>query len=345
MQTICHLSEKNLVGLKTWVFSLFVLMPPLAFGQASTQPALSVSLSPETVIQRIHAAAQTISFSGTYIHEHDSTIHSLKIYQVRDASGLRTRVVALEGRRQEIVRSPEGTRVYLPEQQQVRIDRATPARPAFPGMFLGASEHVLRHYELQFGKPSRVADIDVVEVLLKPKDQLRWPVRLWADPRSGLMMKCQKLDFDGKVIEQAAFSELNFKANVSVSMVQPSFEGHESWKQRHGDMVAVDPKPRLKYKPETLEGFELVGVYQREAETPGQSFKIRQYVLTDGVATVSVFVQPKEELNPLKDRVSRRGALSMLARPIQDAWVTVMGEVPPETLRNFSQSLEWKATP
>jgi len=67
--------------------------------------------------------------------------------------------------------------------------------------------------------------------------------------------------------------------------------------------------------------------------------------LSDGIATVSVFVQSRAVAGPLTERVRRNGALTMLSREIQEAWVTVMGDVPPETLRQFAQTIEWKSTP
>jgi sigma-E factor negative regulatory protein RseB len=94
-----------------------------------------------------------------------------------------------------------------------------------------------------------------------------------------------------------------------------------------------------------LKGFNLIAVYQRDEPAAESGFKMRRYVLTDGVATISVFVQSKASAGPLNEDVKRKGALSMLSRPIQDAWVTVMGEIPPETLRLFAQSIEWKTSP
>jgi sigma-E factor negative regulatory protein RseB len=106
------------------------------------------------------------------------------------------------------------------------------------------------------------------------------------------------------------------------------------------------PMPVLPHKPETIKGFAQVAVYQRQESAEEKRTLTRRYVFSDGVATVSVFVQPKSVAGPLpSDQVNRRGALSMLSRQIQDSWVTVMGEIPPETLKQFTQSIEWKATP
>ena len=323
----------------------------LAQGQARAQSASSIGTlitaetPPEVLIARIQSAAQTVSFSGTYIHQHGSNLDTLKILQLQDGKSIVTKVQALEGRRQEILRTPQETRVYMPDQQSVRVDQAKSARPAFPSMFVGNGADILRHYDLIRGSLTRIADIEAIEITLKPKDELRWPVRVYADPNTGLMVKCQKLDFANHVIEQVAFSDLSLAPKLKPSALKPSYPGYETWPVSEAGMRPVAPMPLLKYKAESLKGFNLIAVYQRDDLAAERGFKMRRYVLTDGVATVSVFVQSKSSAGPLNEDVKRKGALSMLSRPIQDAWVTVMGEIPPDTLRLFAQSIEWKTTP
>jgi len=67
-------------------------------------------------------------------------------------------------------------------------------------------------------------------------------------------------------------------------------------------------------------------------------------VLSDGVATVTVFVGPKSKESPLGDRPHRTGSVSMLSKEFQDVRLIVFGDVPPEALRQFVQSIEWKNT-
>lgn len=313
---------------------LLLTLSSAAFAQAANLPA-------GELVSRIQSAAQTMSFSGTYVHQQDSTLHTLRIVQSKDAKGMVTKVQALDGRRQEIIRTNSETRIYSPDRQAVKLDQSRSLRPAFPGMFLGKPENALRYYDLSVGADMRIADIDAVEVNLKPKDDQRWPIRMWVDKRTSLMMKCQKLNRDGSVIEQVAFSDFSTAAKGNQTVSLPSFQGARDWPVSDESMVALSPMPRLKFKPEAARGFELIAVYQRAGQDT-QPFSLRRYVLTDGVATISVFVQPKRTSNALTDQVSSRGALSMMSKMIQDSWVTVMGEVPPETLRQFASSLEWK---
>ena len=131
----------------------------------------------------------------------------------------------------------------------------------------------------------RIADVAAQEYQLKPKIDSRWPVRFWVDKRSGMIVKCQKLDADGRAVEQAAFTELNLNARPSASSVAVSFAGARQWETHDASLSPVAAPPALKYKAETLKGFELVGVYQKPQNATNDTIQTRRYVFSDGIAT------------------------------------------------------------
>ena len=70
-----------------------------------------------------------------------------------------------------------------------------------------------------------------------------------------------------------------------------------------------------------------------------------QWVFSDGLATVSLFVEAFDRRRHLHDGVMAMGATQMLTRQIADKanggwWLTAVGEVPVQTLQAFAQSLE-----
>lgn len=99
--------------------------------------------------------------------------------------------------------------------------------------------------------------------------------------------------------------------------------------------------PPLKYQPESLKGFKVVGVYERHGQS---GIEMRRYVLSDGSSAVSVQVQPRSAVGPA-EAARRAGAVSMLSRDIEDLRFVVSGDVPPDALRQFIQTIEWKKTP
>lgn len=317
-----------------WLSAIFFSAPLLAQTADSSTQAL---------IDRIQSAGQTLSFAGTFVHQQDSILNTSRIVQSSDARQQMTRVQALEGNRQEVVKGPGEIRFYMPERQMVKVDRTGQPRAAFPIVFVGPSSSVLRNYDLTRAGSMRIADVDTAELVFKPRHELRWAVRLWVDKRTSLIVKCQKLNAEGQAVEQIAFTELSFSAKPQPVAMTSSFSGAKDWPVHDVTLMPTQDAPTLKFKPDTLKGFELAGVYQRVKDpSGGEGSAVRRYVYTDGIALVSVFVQPKSSGGPLTDRAQRKGALTMLSREIKDSWVTVIGDLPSEALRQFANTIEWK---
>ena len=312
----------------------FVAMTALVIAS----PALA---SPQQLIERAQSAAETLSFQGSFVHQQESVLHTSKITQGRRGNDMITRVQALEGFRQEVVRGPSETRTYWPDKQMVKIDQTGLKRSAFPRLFIGNPQQILANYEIKQAGTIRIANLDATEYAITPKHAGRWPMRIWVDRNSGMILKCQKLATDDRVVEQAAFTELSFSAKPIQVALAPSYTDIKNWKTHDASMTRIDSAPELKFSQETLKGFDRVGVFDRNTSDSKQA-SVRRYVFSDGIATVSVFVQSKAVSGPLTDKVRHRGALSMLSREIGDTWITVMGDIPPDALARFAQTIEWK---
>jgi sigma-E factor negative regulatory protein RseB len=81
-------------------------------------------------------------------------------------------------------------------------------------------------------------------------------------------------------------------------------------------------------------GFKPMSCYKRPADG------VLQWIFSDGLASVSLFVEPYDRQRHQQEGVFASGSTHTLTRHVQDWWVTAVGEVPPHTLRAFSLSLE-----
>ena len=85
-------------------------------------------------------------------------------------------------------------------------------------------------------------------------------------------------------------------------------------------------------------GFKPVSCYRRPANgTPEGAL---QWVFSDGLAAVSLFVEAYDRQRHQQEGIFASGATHTLTRRIQDWWLTAVGEVPSQTLKAFSLSLE-----
>ena len=67
-----------------------------------------------------------------------------------------------------------------------------------------------------------------------------------------------------------------------------------------------------------------------------------QWVFSDGLASVSLFVEAYDRQRHTKESGMSMGATHTLTRQIGSYWLTAMGEVPMATLKQFVSGLERK---
>ncbi|MCY1370236.1 Sigma factor AlgU regulatory protein MucB [compost metagenome] len=179
----------------------------------------------------------------------------------------------------------------------------------------------------------------MVEIL--PRDELRFGYRIWSERQTGLVVKLQTLGEQGAVLEQMAFSELHLDASVSMDKLQRLMKdtrGYEVHKPVLKKTTAEAEGWRLK---EAVPGFAAMSCHTRDtgaAQAPGTA--PMQWVFSDGLASISLFVEVFDAQRHGQEKSSVSGATHSLTRRIGNHWLTALGEVPPVTLRLFAQSLE-----
>ena len=95
----------------------------------------------------------------------------------------------------------------------------------------------------------------------------------------------------------------------------------------------------------TVPGFRKIRELRRPmaARDAGEpTIPVDQAVFSDGLAAISVFVEPVEK-NTRKEGAGSSGATHVLVKRRGDFWITLLGEVPQATLQQFASAIEYKA--
>ena len=87
-----------------------------------------------------------------------------------------------------------------------------------------------------------------------------------------------------------------------------------------------------------MPGFKPVNCYKRPGAAPAEGNI--QWVFSDGLAAVSLFVETYDARRHQQEGLFASGATQTLTRRVQDWWLTAVGEAPPQTLKVFAQNLE-----
>ncbi|HWA36671.1 MAG TPA: MucB/RseB C-terminal domain-containing protein [Burkholderiales bacterium] len=304
----------------------FLLLTACAGAQAQPPEALAW-------LRRIHDATQKLSYKGTFVYQQDGRTETSRITRYVDASGEIEKLESMDGAPREIVRTRDAVRCYLPESKTIKVDRRTPERD-FPAMLPERVTALARHYEISVGELHRVAGYECREIVLKPKDNLRYGHRLYADTRSGMLLKAVTTDAAGQPIERITFTELTL-GGVTRAMTRSQ---HESGSWRVEDAAASPASlPGWRLSAE-LPGFQKVVELKRRLE----SRPVSQMVFSDGLAAVSVFIEPLEGRANVRTGLASMGAIHIYTREVANHWVTVVGEAPAASVQRIADSVEYR---
>ncbi|MCX8114711.1 MAG: MucB/RseB C-terminal domain-containing protein, partial [Burkholderiaceae bacterium] len=171
-------------------------------------------------------------------------------------------------------------------------------------------------------------------------DTLRYGYKLWVDRASGLLLKAQTLNERNDVLEQMAFVDVRVGERVDRSQLKPSWST-EGWRVDRSEHRSVD-LAQLGWKVVPPAGFrKMLEVTRRIGSGQNAGRSAMQVVYSDGLATVSVFIEPGAT-EPTAEYAQSQGPTSAYSLRVADASVTVIGEVPPATVKAMAQSVEFQ---
>lgn len=294
-------------------------------------------------LQRMHAASRQGSYVGTFVVSAAAgNLSSARIWHVCEGDTQMERIEALSGPPRSTFRRNDHVMTFLPEAKVVKSEKRENLE-LFPNLLGNPDTGLAALYSVRLSGKDRVAGFDADVVNLVPRDSLRFGYRVWSERRSGLVIKLQTLDADGRVIEQSAFSELQLDAPVKVqalAQMMDSTAGYRVEKSELEHTTALAEGWSLKHP---VAGFKPTSCYRRSLGAPGASEQTMQWTFSDGLASVSLFVEPYDVKSHPQEVLLALGATYTMTRHLTDKggdwWVTAVGEVPPQTLEAFAQGL------
>ena len=314
-------------------------LPAIAFGVACTSQAAPTSGNePFAWLQRATSAARSQNYSGTFVHTNGDRISTFRVTHLNVNGEEHERIEPLDGPPHEIVRKNEEMYCHFPDAKTVRLDTRITAR-FFPSILRSTPESITSSYEVKLGKVERILGHDCQWLRLEPKDKLRFEQRVCAEAHTGLVLRAKTLNEQAQVIEQYTFTELRLGAQAGrPAEVRSNFEQRvRQWR--------TDKQPREEARTAET-GWTVTNVpagFQKVTELkrtlPGRSQPVSQIVLSDGLASVSVFVEANAPSERTEEASSEDGTTTFFSRPMGDHRVTVLGEVPLATAQQVGRSV------
>jgi len=346
MRKICN-SER----LGWLAFCLVVATAAVGTSYAGPPPVANAAASsgqePGKWLERMNTALTSRNYDGTFSHWHGGKVETLRIIHRVQNGAVSERLVSLDGSGREFIRTGGELVCYLPDKRTVLVERR-PAEESLFGNFPAINAQTATSYDITQVARTRLNRRDTRVILVAPKDEYRYGYRLWIDESTAMPLKTQLCDAHGHVIEQIVFSSLTLTSRIPDSAFKPdvSTTGFQ-W------LRTETPAPKGPLASATLvwnalklpPGFRMT---VRSAQVmPGSNDPVDHLVFTDGMASVSVFVEMQQQKAPEgqpqpadEEESATLGSSSAFSTMVDGHKVTAVGEVPPATVRFIANSVK-----
>ncbi len=326
-----------------------ILLSAAVLTQAHGGPSVAPPppLAPERTLHewlvRMHEAARRRTYTGTFVVSAGNSISSARIWHVCDGDLQMERVEALTGPPRSTFRRNEQLLTLYPDSRLAVAERRE-SFGQFPNLLQPGGTTLGQLYGIRFAGSERVAGLEADVVQLRPNDALRFAYQIWTEKKTGMVLKLQTIDARGRVLEQAAFSELQLDAPVSMTKLAQMMANTEGYQVERTDLVKTSAADQGWGMKSAVPGFQAVSCYLRPTAVPvdARPGSTLQWIFSDGLATVSLFIEAFEPRRHGQPMAQALGATHTLTRRIGDWWLTAVGEVPPHTLAAFAQALQRK---
>jgi sigma-E factor negative regulatory protein RseB len=286
-------------------------------------------------LEKVAGAPRRVNFAGVFVYQHGGVVETSRIVHLVDASGEHEKLETLDGPKREVIRTNDAVVTFFPDTRTVRAERRK-SRRAFPALLPEQLHSIADYYVVQKGEQERIAGVETQALLLSPKDNLRYGHKFWADVGTGLLVKAKMFGENNFVIEQFAFTQLTINPPITREDVKPSFDPTAAnWRTDEVTSTEVESVWEFVSQPA---GFRKV-MEMRRSKDGGTESGLTHIVLSDGLAAVSVFIEPAGDRKKLQEGPSARGTINIYTRLLDDQRVTVLGEAPADTVMKVARSI------
>jgi len=331
--------------LKRIVYFVVVL---LTLGWGAVAPAQTLASTAgaapdvERWLMRLQDTTRQRAYTGTFVVNTGNLMSTSRIWHVCDGEQQIERIDALTGMRRSTFRHNDTVVTFLPDSRTVI--RETRESLGMFGHLLQRSDAAVSHfYRLKALGHARVAGLLTNVVELLPTDSLRFAYRIWTDQQTGLIVQMQTLDASNKILEQAAFSELQLDAKLTFAELQRSMDDTQGYQVHVPKLVKTTAEQEGWRIDPVQPGFVPLRCYKRLKADATTQTQTLQCIYSDGLASVSLFIEPfdrqRHRTLPAPAALSM-GATQLRVRQLDNWWLTAVGEVPASTLAGFLQALE-----
>ena len=304
------------------------------------------------MLKRMADADRQQNYEGTFVLRKSDSISALRVTHGVDEKGVWESLEALDGEARKVLRHNNRVVSIYPERQLLTIrhsDSVQPLHQQLPSDF----DRLEKYYSIQQREDDRIATHPTLVVDVIPKDDYRYGYRYWIEKDNGILLRCDLLDDEDRVVEQMMFTSLEYLDQIPADAFDlQQYQQFTQQVQQEPDLeVSFDV---LQWRVRQLpEGFKLKQAHLRylhptkhssrdpERTTDAVQPDLLHLVYSDGLASVSVFIEKNQGENRHLQGAATMGAVNAYGQPQGDFFITAVGDVPMKTVQVIAANMEY----
>lgn len=310
------------------VFATLILSSSLLSGAALAAD----SSDARSLLLQMSAAMRTQDYQGSFVYQHAGRVDTLRVFH---AGGVRERerMISLNGARSELIRNGQHVTCIQPDGSAI-VYSSVAGRGLLPLVPEAGSQVLGEHYEVAVVGSDRVAGYaaDILDVV--PRDAYRYGYRLWLERGTRLLLRSIVTDSQRRPLEQVMFVSLDIGKPPNETDLIPSQHELLTTTAAAGSEVVLRRAPVWTVENPPA-GFAFVSARRSQEAVPGAE----HLIYSDGLANVSIYIEPRTEDSPNAETMAGRGTLNVYTHIENDWRITALGDVPIATVTAMGRSL------
>ena len=301
------------------------------------------------LLQKTAYAARELNYQGVFVYQNGKQTRSVQITHVNNSGQEMTRNLVLDNSMQ-----PDKPREVYSQGNDIVIFHAKNeannsttmviekrrGQNLFPAM-LPTDLHTIKvSYSARPGTIEMIAGRTAQVIELVPNDAFRYSYKIWADTEFGLLLKMTLLDNKKQTLEQIEFNQLSMLNSQDVNWFQPKIDVKKNYVTE--DVATVNHVDTNWIVAELPTGYTKVDHVL--LNLPGKTVPVDQMIFSDGIASVSLFIEPITKGMHPKMGHMMIGSTNISANVIDGFQITVVGEVPEATVMLIAKAVTFKKT-
>jgi len=295
-------------------------------------------------IARMNDALARRNYDGVFVQQIGGRRETWRIvHRMRDGR-MTERLISTDGSGKEYIRDGTEAVWYIPSRKAVVVEQRGRSSGYITALY-GVSAETEKYYTLHSAeRPVRLQGFTARLVTVEPRDELRYGYRYWIDEKNGMPVRTQLVSPGGAVVVDISFVSMTLPETVDDELLKPDVDTTGfKWMRRETPAPPNSLKVAFVPREDLLPpGFRI----KYNTPQPADAAPRTRFIISDGIAWVSVFIEKAEEVAGSPPGMKRSEGLMQMGSSaaytlgVAGHRITVVGDVPPATVKAIASAVQ-----